>query len=126
MDTEGKLHRGQMQNMRLKLFFCFLLAVLTVAIYWPARHFDYIYDDDLFFLENQGTGLNWPSLKWASTAIVVSNWHPVTVLSFLFTHQFFGMNPGVEHLVNVIFHGANTALLFLVLAQMTGAIWRSA
>jgi protein O-mannosyl-transferase len=112
--------------MRLKIFICLLLAGVTVAIYWPARHFDYIFDDDLLFLQNEGTGLNWPSLKWAMTSVVVANWHPVTILSFLFTHQFWGMDPGVEHVVNMIFHAANTALLFLVLTQMTGTTWRSA
>ncbi len=40
--------------------------------------------------------------------------------------ELFGLKPGLHHLVNVFFHILNTALLFLVLRQMTGALWRSA
>src|SRR5438445_2046844 len=40
--------------------------------------------------------------------------------------QFFGMNAGAHHLVNVFFHALNSLLLFTVLKQMTGARWRSA
>ena len=58
--------------------------------------------------------------------MVVANWHPVTSLSFVLDHQFFGTNPGAEHLVNMVFHAANAALLFLLLQKISGATWRSA
>ncbi len=60
------------------------------------------------------------------TGVVAANWHPVTSLSFVLGHQFWGFNPGAEHLVNVVFHALNAALLFLVLFQMTQSPWRSA
>jgi tetratricopeptide (TPR) repeat protein len=114
--------------MRLKILICVLLAGITLAIYWPARHFDFVYYDDEFFMDNPEitAGVNWHSIKWATTAVVVSNWHPVTVFSFMVTHQFFGRNPGAEHLVNMGFHAASAVLLFLVLVRMTDATWRSA
>jgi len=40
--------------------------------------------------------------------------------------QFFGLNPGIEHAVNVLVHLANTVLLFLVLLEITGKLWRCA
>jgi protein O-mannosyl-transferase len=115
--------------MRRILFICLLLAGVTLAIYWPARNYDIVYfDDPLFVTDKPGTasGLNWHSLVWAMTGITAANWHPATSFSFVLTHQFFGTNPGAEHLVNLFFHAANAVLLFLVLLQMTGAIWRSA
>jgi Flp pilus assembly protein TadD len=115
--------------MRLKIFICLLLAGVTLAIYWPARHFGIVYyDDPLFVTETPeiNAGLTWHSLWWALSGVLVANWHPVTSLSFLLTHQFFGADPGAEHLVNLVFHAANAALLFLVLNQMTKAVWRSA
>jgi Flp pilus assembly protein TadD len=39
--------------------------------------------------------------------------------------QLYGLNPGGHHLTSILFHIANTALLFLVLKRMTGALWRS-
>jgi Flp pilus assembly protein TadD len=115
--------------MRRNLFICLLLAGITLAIYWPARNYDIVYyDDPLFVTENPevAAGLGWHSFVWAMTSITAANWHPVTSFSFVLTHQFFGTNPGAEHLVNVFFHAANAVLLFFVLNRMTGATWRSA
>ena len=40
--------------------------------------------------------------------------------------KLFGMNPGLHHLMSVLFHIVNSLLLFLILQQMTGKTWRSA
>ena len=124
--------------MRRNFFICLLLAGITLAIYWPARHYDCIYFDDPYFISDTpeiSAGLSRHSLAWAFTGVVLANWHPATSLTFLLTHQFWGANPGVEHLVNAAIHALNAALLFLVLTQMkkkkkkkkkTRATWRSA
>ena len=109
--------------MRRNLFICLLLAGITLAVYWPAGSYDLVgYDDPLFFVENPAvqSGLNGHSLAWAMSSVVVANWHPVTSLSFVVTHQWFGTNARAEHRVNVAFHIANVLLLFLVLQRMTG------
>jgi hypothetical protein len=83
--------------MRRNLFICLLLAGITLAIYWPVRHYGMVdYDDPLFLTENEeiNSGLNWHSLWWALSGILVANWHPVTSLSFVLGHQFWGTNPG--------------------------------
>ena len=106
--------------MRLKIVISLLLAGITLAIFWPAGHFEMIdFDDAQFINIDTAMKLNWQGLAWAMSAVVVANWHPVTTFSFLLTHQLFGINPGAEHLVNVFFHAADAALLFLVLARMT-------
>ena len=40
--------------------------------------------------------------------------------------QLYGLNAGGHHLTNVLLHTASVILLFLVLRQMTGFLWRSA
>jgi tetratricopeptide (TPR) repeat protein len=115
--------------MRRNIFICLLLAGITLAIYWPARHYGIVYYDDEYFISKTpeiNAGLNGHSLAWAFTGVVLANWHPVTNLTFLLTHQFWGENPGVEHLVNAVFHALNAALLFLALTQMTRSPWRCA
>jgi protein O-mannosyl-transferase len=106
---------------RLKIFICLLLAGITLAVYWPAKNYEAVFYDDTFFTDNPEvqSGLNGHSLAWAMTGVVAANWHPVTSLSFVLTHQCFGTNPGAEHLVNVAIHAANAVLLFLVLLGMT-------
>jgi hypothetical protein len=108
--------------MRRTVLFCLLLAGITFMVYWPVRNYDVVRYDDTFFTDSPEvqSGLNGHSLMWALTSVVAANWHPVTILSFILTHQCFGTNPGAEHLVNVTFHALNAALLFLVLVRMTG------
>jgi protein O-mannosyl-transferase len=40
--------------------------------------------------------------------------------------QLYGLNAGGHHFTNVLFHTVAVVLLFVVLQQMTGALWRSA
>jgi Flp pilus assembly protein TadD len=54
------------------------------------------------------------------------NWHPLTWVSHMLDVELYGLNPGLHHLTNVIFHILNSILLFLILEKMTGARWRSA
>ncbi|MEI6197206.1 MAG: tetratricopeptide repeat protein [Verrucomicrobiota bacterium] len=115
--------------MRRNLIICLLLAGITLAVYWPVGGYDYVrYDDPLFFVENPEvqSGLTGHSVLWALTGVVAANWHPVTSLSFVVTHQLFGTNAHAEHWVNVAFHCANAVLLFLVLLGLTGTVWRCA
>ena len=51
----------------------------------------------------------------------MSNWHPVTWLSLMLDSKLFGSSAGGAHWVNPAFHLVNALLLFLVLAEMTGA-----
>src|SRR5262249_31127240 len=71
-------------------------------------------------------GLKWENVVWAFHTSHASNWHPLTWLSHILDWQFFGDNPGAQHLVNVGFHIANTLLLFLLLRGTTDSHWRSA
>jgi Flp pilus assembly protein TadD len=114
--------------MRRHWIIALLLAAVTLALYWPARHFDLVYfDDPLMLAENPQVqaGFTWASVKWALTSVVIANWQPVTNLSFLLVSQFCGTAPGPHHLANVVLHAANAALLFLLLWRLTNSHWRS-
>ena len=115
--------------MRRKILFCLALAAITLAVYWPVRNFGLIEFDDPEFVRDKGeitNGLTWPSFRWALTNPVAANWHPVTTLSHMLDCQVFGGNLGAYHLVNVGLHALNSVLLFVLLARMSGATWRSA
>lgn len=105
------------------------LAVLTAAVYGQVLNHDFIqYDDTGYVTENPIVrgGLSWKGFLWAFTTVSMANWHPLTWLSHMLDVELFGLKPGLHHLVSVLFHVLNTTLLFLVLRQMTGALWRSA
>ena len=110
-------------------FLCLLLALATAAVFWPVARFDFVnYDDSDYVTANAHvqSGLKWANVRWAFTTGHASNWHPLTWLSHSLDCQLFGQSAGAHHLASAGFHLANTLLLFLVLRQMTGALWRSA
>jgi len=108
---------------------CLVLALLTLAIYWPVHGHDFVnYDDSDYVTANSHVlaGLKWETLTWALTSGQASNWHPLTWLSHALDCQIFGARPGPAHLMSVGFHLLNTLLVFLLLRRLTGAHWRSA
>ena len=108
-----------------------LLVLVTCAVYWPVRHYDFVnHDDPVYVYENPQVlrGLSAAGVAWAFGRLTGEHtyWHPVTWLSLMLDRQLFGPGAGGFHVVNVGFHAANAALLFLVLLRMTSACWRSA
>ncbi|MFH1350093.1 MAG: tetratricopeptide repeat protein, partial [Pseudomonadota bacterium] len=65
-------------------------------------------------------------LTWALTSSHAGNWHPLTWLSHMLDCDLYGLDPKGHHLNNLLFHIANTVILFLVLSRITGARYRSA
>jgi len=105
-----------------------LLALAIIVLYWPATHHDFInYDDDIYVTSNVHVqnGLTLESIQWAFLNPVSANWHPLTMLSHMLDCQIFGLHAWGHHLINVLLHAANTALVFLLFRRMTGAVWRS-
>lgn len=118
-----------MQTHRLKLFFCFGLVVTTFVVYSPLLSHDFInFDTPLHVTENPRVqaGLTKNTIIWAFTSFHANFWIPLTWLSHMLDCQLFGLNPGMHHLTNLLFHLANSVLLFLLLERMTGSVWRSA
>ena len=108
---------------------CLVLALVTAALYWPITRDAFInFDDEVYIVGNPHvtTGLTWTNVVWAFQSGEQANWHPLTWMSHMVDCNLFQLNPGGHHLTNLLFHVANTLLLFLLLNQMTGALWRSA
>jgi tetratricopeptide (TPR) repeat protein len=101
----------------------------TVVVYWQVHHFDFVFDDLSYIIENDHVhgGFTKENIIWTFTGgTQVSNyWHPLTWMSHILDFQLYGMNAGGHHLTNLLFHVANTILLFLVFRYMTGNLWRS-
>jgi tetratricopeptide (TPR) repeat protein len=108
---------------------CLLLAALTLLCYWPVCSHQFVSFDDEHYLFDSGyvsKGLTWSGVAWALQTGYFSNWHPLTWLSYMLDAQIYGMSPGGFHLTNLIFHMANSVLLFLLLKSMTQRLWPSA
>jgi Tfp pilus assembly protein PilF len=105
-----------------------LLVLGTIALYWPAMRCDFVILDDGVNVSGNvhvQKGLTWEGIKWSLSNPVNNGWLPVTALSHMLVCQVFGLNPWGHHLINVLLHALNAALVFAWLRQMTGATWRS-
>lgn len=106
-----------------------LIAAATIAAYWGIGAAGFIsFDDPAYVTGNYHVrqGLTWAGAKWAFGAFEASNWHPLTWLSHMLDVQFFGLRPAGHHIVNLVFHAANSILLLAFLYVMTGRLWPSA
>ena len=106
-----------------------LLVMITLAVYWPVTNCDFVICDDLDYFTNNShvqTGLTLSNVIWAFTTNDQGNWHPLTWLSYMLDVGLFGKGPAGPHFTNLLFHLANTVLLFLLLRRLTAAQWRSA
>jgi len=105
-----------------------LIGILAFTLYIPTGSFGLIEYDDQEYIKNNDlvlSGLTPQGIAEAMSAIVACNWHPLTLLSHMADISLFGNNPGSFHIVNALFHAANSILLFMLLVAGTGAFWRS-
>lgn len=117
-----RLHRSE-----LAVILFLVLGLLFV--FWQVQDHDFVnYDDNLYVTQNRHVqaGLTGEGVIWAFTSMHASNWHPLTWLSHMLDCEIYGLDPKGHHVTNLLLHAANTALLFLVLRWMTGALWRPA
>ncbi len=108
---------------------CLVLAVITFAVFGQTLTHQFVdFDDSAYVYENPVVtrGLTRQGILWAFSGLHAYNWHPLTWLSHELDCQLYGLNPAGHHLTNVILHTATVIALFLVLRQMTRALWRSA
>ncbi|HEY1788517.1 MAG TPA: tetratricopeptide repeat protein, partial [Verrucomicrobiae bacterium] len=108
---------------------CLFLALLTLAVFSRTFHYGFVnYDDETYVYQNPVVqqGLTLSGIGWAFTHTTADIWHPLTMISYLLDDQFYGLNAGGYHVTNVVLHALAVVLLFLVLREATGALWRSA
>ena len=114
---------------KIVLTICFLLALMVWAVFGQTLRSEFVnYDDDKYVYDNPSIseGLTPEGVRWVLTHPHGANWHPLTSLSHMLDCQLYGLNPAGHHGTNVLLHMATVILLFLVLRQMTGSLWRSA
>lgn len=107
----------------------FLLVLVTVLAFWQVGRSGFInFDDNQYVTANNTVkqGITAKGIVWAFTTGHASNWHPLTWISHMTDVQLFGLHPAWHHVMSLLFHLANTVLLFLILHRMTKALWQSA
>jgi tetratricopeptide (TPR) repeat protein len=107
-----------------------LIALTVLLLYLPTSTFPFInFDDDVYVYQNQHVtqGITAEGIKWAflPDAKNSSYWHPLAWISLMLDVEIFGVNPGAHHTINWLIHLANAILLFYLIKNTTGYLWRS-
>ena len=111
--------RAQPRSRLASWLMAVLVAVPTMATFWPATGFDFAgVDDAAFVTENPMVldGLSPRTVTWAFTEFHASNWVPLTFLSLMTDSALYGHGPRGYHTTNVLLHVANALLLYLLFA----------
>src|SRR6266446_7350028 len=118
-----------LENLRKSQVLAALLFLTATCAFLPALKNDFVnYDDPKFVADNPFAqqGWTWAGFKWAFTANVLGNWHPITNLSHLTDCQLFGLRPWGRHLTNALLHALNSALLLASLTRVASSTARAA
>lgn len=108
---------------------CLGLVAVTWAVFGQTLAHDFVnFDDHVYVYENPLVvrGLSIEGIIGAFAHTHALNWHPLTTLSHMFDCQLYGLKAGGHHVTNIILHTISVLLLFLMLKQITGALWQSA
>lgn len=100
-----------------------LVGLAAFVAFLPALQGGFLdWDDGWNFLENPGyRGLGLPQLRWMFTATQMGHYIPLTWLTLGLNYALGGMDPWGYHLGNLLLHGANAALVFLVARRLLAA-----
>lgn len=115
-------------SIRAEVWIAAALFAATLALYWPATGFGYINLDDFQYVaENPMVmgGLTGAGIQQAFSTVLEQWWLPLLWISYMADIAVFGFGPHGHHVVNVLLHAANAALLFWALFRLTGSRWRS-
>jgi len=99
---------------KITLFLLFLVSAVFLS-YAPVLNNGFIiWDDDVFLTWNQSLrGFDFKSVKEIFTKTICKVYVPLSVFSFAIERHFFGLDPFVYHLNNLVLHIFVTVLVFL-------------
>ncbi len=100
-----------------------VLVIVALFVFMPCTVNDFVdWDDYGFVTENPHIGrLSYESMLWMLTSFYQGVWHPLTWLSHALDRSLWGLNPSAHHLVSVVLHAVNGALVFVVCLMLQDA-----
>ena len=106
-----------------------ILTLVSFIAFGQIANNDFIDLDDPEYITGNShvqSGISLQSIQWALTTVVLSNWHPVTLLSHMLDWSLFGPDASCHHLVSLLLHIGAVIFLFLFLNKTTNNLWSSA
>ena len=112
-------------NNCLSIVCALVIAIITLACFWPTLANDFIdYDDGNNFTQNPNyRGLSPSHLHWMFTTFLMGHYIPLTWVTFGVDYLCWGMDPQGYHLTNVMLHMLNAVLLYILILSFLRIIF---
>jgi protein O-mannosyl-transferase len=96
----------------------------TLALYFSSFSFDFVnWDDNTYINSNPFIhSLSAKNISNIFRSFFNGNYHPLTMLTYTIENAIAGETPFIYHFTNVIFHLANTYLVFIFVQKLIGLI----
>jgi tetratricopeptide (TPR) repeat protein len=97
-----------------------VLVGLPLVAYLPAAGGDFIWDDDMYVVNNQAlrTTKGLYKIWFVPGGVPNIQYYPLTLSSFWLEYHAWGLKPTAHHWVNICLHALNALLLWLVLRRL--------
>ena len=112
------MRQSEPQVKRAVVLRALLIVLLSVIAYFPAIQGGFIWDDDAYLTENpEMESINGWHQIWLEKPST-HQYYPLVLSSFRLEHHLWGLHPLGYHLINVLLHGMNAVLLWLILRKL--------
>ncbi|HNB80960.1 MAG TPA: hypothetical protein PLP34_01405 [Chitinophagaceae bacterium] len=115
----------EMNPMVWPWLFPLLSAIIGFLLYANTFMHDYVLDDAVAVLNNQFVQKGFAGIGdilkvdfWHFSNLTLGYYRPLSVITFAIEHEFFGNNPHVSHVVNVLLYSATALVLSLFLQRL--------
>jgi len=95
------------------------ILALTFVVYFPTLDNGFTNWDDTHYVTANPL-LAHPGARGVLTTPLLGNYHPLTMWSLSLNYRLSGIEPGSYHLLNLLLHVANTALVFFFVWMLSG------
>lgn len=128
--TVGGHVQGTWKQTVIRAALVLLLVMATALVYHGVLQSDFISMDDPVYVTHNpyvNQGFSKEGVRWAFDFGHQSGpyWLPLTMMSHMLDCQFFGLNPSMHHLHNLILHLMNVVLVFLFFMKISGDFGKS-
>lgn len=102
----------------------FILFTAAVIPFLPILSNDFVsWDDRPMLVDNPHfRGFSSENLRWMFTTFHMGHYQPLSWLTFAVNHHFGGMNPFGYHAVNLVLHGMNAVLVYLLAVSLMSKV----
>jgi protein O-mannosyl-transferase len=120
-----KLNQSLADVLKLNYALALIPAMLAVLLYANTFQHDYALDDYPSIVNNEFVKQGFagiPSILkvdfWYFSNLALGYWRPFSIITFAIEHQFFGANPHISHVINVLLYALTAFMLGLLLQEL--------